>query len=75
MLHKNNWSREVFDTVDWKAMQIYMKSLSGEKATNVIKLVHNWQNDGHQKHKHSKGEKSGACPACGEMESHLHFIS
>lgn len=52
-----------------------MKSLSGVQATNVIKLVHHWKNDRHQKYLHSDGEEPAVCPACGLYEHHMHFIS
>lgn len=51
-----------------------MKSLSGTQETNVIKLVHHWQNDGHQKFLHSEGEEIPTCPACGDYENHYHFF-
>lgn len=51
-----------------------MKQLSGCKITNVVKLVNNWQHDGHQKHVHMRGEDSPGCPACNDPEEHMHFI-
>ena len=45
---KNKWDTQTFNSIDWKAMGAFMKSLTGEQETNVIKLVHNWQNDRHQ---------------------------
>ena len=55
-------------------MERYMASLLVVRETNVVKLVHNWQNDGHQKHLHSEGEETPECPVCGKYEHHYHFF-
>ena len=51
-----------------------MDKLPATRATNVIKLVHNWQNDGHQQFLHSEGETPNLCPCCDKPEDHLHFL-
>ena len=71
---KNGWDSQTFQMIDWVAMETYVKTLSGTQETNVIKLVHSWQNDGHQKSLHSEGEETAACPACGLYEDHFHFV-
>merc|ERR1712197_208415 len=71
---KNGWERRTFDKIDWQAMGRYMNTIPATKRTNVIKLVNNWQHDGHQIFLHSQGEESLACPACGLEEDHYHFI-
>ena len=71
---KNKWDTQTFNSINWKAMGAFMKSLTGEQETNVIKLVHNWQNDGHQNHLHSEGKETPECPVCGKYEHHYHFF-
>ena len=52
---------------------MYMTKLEGTRATNVIKLVMNWQNDNHQNELFY--DKPGICPACETvLEDHLHFL-
>ena len=73
LCNKFHWSDEVFHMIDWSAMGSYMRRVDGVKATNIIKLVMNWQNDGHQNELfYSTG---GVCPACNNVvENHLHFL-
>ena len=50
-----------------------MKKVQGIKATNIIKVVMNWQNDGHQNGLFYGTDAN--CPACGKAtEDHLHFL-
>ena len=54
----------------------YHWDLSGPRATNVIKLSHDWQNDSHQKNLFYSTPTNTLCPAgFGELESHMHFLS
>ena len=53
LLGKNpHWTQDIFNTIDWQAMDTCMYKMankSGSMVTNVLKLVHGWQNDGQQK--------------------------
>ena len=74
LLQKNGWDCQTFDLIDWDAMEAYQKSISGVQETNVIKLAHNWQRDGHQIELHLLGELPPNCPACSIPKDHLHFF-
>ena len=51
-----------------------MKSLSGPRITDVIKMVNKWQQDNHQSALFYE-DKSPICPVCTlTEESHMHFI-
>ena len=42
------WTEEIVNYVNYEAIGSYMGSLSGPRATNVIKFAHDWKNDGQQ---------------------------
>ena len=39
------WTEEIVNCVIYEAIGSYIGNLSGPRATNVIKFVHNWRND------------------------------
>ena len=41
-----HWNESMFHMVDWTGMKACMGKLKETEATNVLKLVHGWQNDG-----------------------------
>ena len=52
-----------------------MGKMEDTKVTNVLKLVHGWQNDGQQKDLFYENNEENMCPAsCGECDSRLHHI-
>ena len=51
-----------------------IKKLPEGQVTNTIKMVNNWQNDGHQQYIHSEGAVAPVCPACKMPEEHMHFL-
>ena len=54
-------------------MKSFSKKVDGVRATNLIKLVMNWQNDNKQNELFYSA--SPICPACNkEYEGHLHFL-
>lgn len=64
---------KVFEYIDWNSMSTCVNNLEGTRATNVIKLVMNWQNNNHQNELFYS--KTGMCPACANVkEDHLHFL-
>ena len=73
---KNKWSNTVFQSVDWMGFNGFLSKLDNVRQTNVIKLVHNWINDGHQQDLFSNQLHFTECPAdCGQIETHQHYIS
>ena len=79
LMGKNpHWDVDIFQSIDWRAMEACMKVLSkrsGSTVTNVLKLVHGWQNDGQQKELFYEECEDSMCPAgCGAHESRIHFI-
>ena len=72
---KFGWSVEQFETIDWDAMDSYIKGVSPTKETNITKLAMDWQNTNHQNNLFDK-TKSNICPACNLVhESPMHFLS
>ena len=70
---KFNWTSIVFDSIDWQAMGVYIKHLTGTKITNLLKMVLHWQNDNQQNDMFYG--KDSRCPACGNQdEEHFHFL-
>ena len=73
---KRGWNEKIMIMIAWDEMGEYMNSLSDHRVTNVVKFVHNWQNDGQQKLNFYGVEEETQCPAkCGEQETNLHFIA
>ena len=77
LLGKNKqWTEEIFNLVDWDRVGAYMNSLNATRATNVVKFVHDWQQDGHQIGLFYGGGDNTLCPTgCGAAEIRHHFIS
>jgi len=74
--NKNIWTNAVFKSVDWIDFQGYMSKLDNVRQTNVIKLVHNWINDGQQYDLFSNQQHFSQCPAeCDQIETNHHYIS
>ena len=81
---KENWTDDVFDSVDWPAFEWCMNKLSVHKRINVTKYVFNWQNTGRQKQlfelgraarKEREPQDVGQCPmGCSEHEDSQHYL-
>ena len=74
-----HWNDDIFDSIDWEAIGASMKKLAATSAmrvTNVLKLVHGWQNDGQQKELfYEDCEEEVVCPTgCGKWASRMYFI-
>ena len=41
-----HWIETIFNMVDWSGMKMCLGKMEDTKVTNVLKLVHGWQNDG-----------------------------
>ena len=81
-MQRNDWTKEIFNSIDWDAHESYLTKLPYLKAVKVIKYIHDWQNTGAQKelfdskrhepeHQHHKYQ----CPMkCGRQETAQHFL-
>lgn len=73
---KNTWINTVFKSVDWMGFQGYTTKLDNVWQTNVIKLVHNWNNGGQQQDFFANQHHFSQCPAeLGQIERHQHYMS
>ena len=53
-----------------------MTKMPALRVTNVVKMVHGWQNDGNQKYLFDDETEDSMCPTgCRQMEERLHFIT
>ena len=70
-----HWNDNIFDSIDWEAIGASMKTLAATSAmrvTNLLKLVHGWQNDGQQKALFYEDCEEAMCPAgCEKWESRM----
>ena len=76
IMSKEGWTLAIFNTVDWKSMEIALKKLGRSRfATRVIQFQHRWLPLGRQQHRiHS--EQSNLCPICkGTEETQTHFLT
>ena len=54
----------------------YINTIPAVRQTNIIKMTHSWIHGGHQEDLFStEGDMHLYPAACGEMESHQHYIS
>ena len=81
---RENWTKQVFHSVDWKAMDRAMGALSIHKRVNAAKYMFDWQNTGEQKQRFEdsaaqtedrKSSQVNLCPLkCGCTETAQHFL-
>ena len=64
---------EVVQLIDWYTIGEVLKTYTPFRQKKTVQMIYDWQNDGSQKQKILHGE--GQCPACGEEESHLHYVT
>ena len=71
----SHWTEEVFNIVDWVGIGVYMGKIKETRLTNVLTLVHGWQNDKQQKELFNENNEEYECPVeCKKMETRLHCI-
>lgn len=77
LLGKNKDCNEaILRSIDWLEMGACLKQLKGQKVTNVLKLVHGWQNYGQQKELFDEDCEDYECPnGCGMVESRMNYIT
>ena len=51
MKKRKGWTHKDVGTVEWEAVEAMLRSASSQQKAQLIKLLHNWQNTGHQKGK------------------------
>ena len=64
--------------VDWDNFETAINKSRAVYQTNIIKMVHDWVNDGHQKKLFQNPEDPSEhkCPTgCGQIETHQHYLS
>ena len=84
VMEKEDWTEDIFNSVDWQAFERGMQKLSIHKRINVTKYIFNWQNTGRQKQLFEDGRAMqeernpqivGTCPmGCGEHEDSQHYL-
>ncbi|GFH47803.1 hypothetical protein CTEN210_04279 [Chaetoceros tenuissimus] len=81
IMGKTGWSQHQFDTVNWEALERYMKTVAPGKRTNIIKAQHGWhhtcERDAMFKETSDFQSKhtSTLCPfGCGESDYRWHFL-
>lgn len=81
---KIHWSVETFDKVNWPALELYLKSLPGEKQTNLIKMQHGWIFTAEPDHlfqskttaEYETRTESPCCPfKCDKIDYKWHFLT
>ena len=77
LLEKNpRWNEAIFQTIDWESIGSCMTKMSALRITNIVKMVHGWQNDGNQNYLFDNVTGDSMCPTgCGQMEERLHFVT
>ena len=82
---QNKWPDQVFHTINWEAIERYMKKMPVSKQVKICKYMHNWQNTGRQKQKFAQSagldtedeenQKQYICPfGCGRVEHDQHYL-
>lgn len=77
LMRKNpHWTETISGTMDWDTIFFCMSKISPTRVTNVLKLVHDYQNDGYQKYLFYGISEECKCPiGYGKLESRLYFFS
>ena len=71
-MEKFNWTKAVYDGIDWEAIKQGRKGYSKLHNIRITKLMFDWVNTGHQK---AKMNQEKCCPCCGaEEETLLHLF-
>ena len=76
LMSKNlHWDKTILNMIEWKGMETRLDKMKDTEVTNVLKMVHGWQNDGYQKDLFDELNENHLCPAgCGEEEGQLDFV-
>ena len=75
MLKNPSWTDTILQSIDWNAIKIHLQKQPATRVTNIIKLVHGWQNDGYQKGLFYGITDASMCPTgCGQLETRQHYM-
>jgi hypothetical protein len=76
LMQKNPaWTDTIFNSINWNAIKAHLQKQSATRTTNIIKLVHGWQNDGYQKGLFYGITEESMCPTgCGLVETRQHYM-
>ena len=70
-----HWNEHIFQYIDWDSIGLCLNKLPATRVTNILKMVHGWQNDGRQKGLFYDIGEECECPAgCGHTETRFHYI-
>ena len=73
--NKFKWTSEVFHSIDWKAIQTYMQTLTLEQKVSFVKYSHKWRPTNKKLHQMKFFETENAeCILCGEVEDDNHLF-
>ena len=72
-IKKMNLTADHFYLIDWTAFQCAFESIPTTQRTTLLKLIHSWQDTGHQQSKISK-QTSPSCPHCASPETSDHVF-
>ena len=76
MLKNPAWNNHIFQTINWDTFKAHPQKQTATRATNIIKLVHGWQNDGCRKGLFYDIQEDTMCPTgCGETELRQHCMN
>ena len=74
---KRRWTKDDYDAVLWRSNKSALDKFNRSTKTNVLQLVHNWQNTGSQKQKFfdsSMRGKDSSLREASEKYSKKHFV-
>ena len=73
LLKKNKWSLNQLQMINWKALEMALKSYKPFRQTRLAQLMHDWQHTGDRILLMAEGKAD--CPTkCGMIESKLHYL-
>jgi hypothetical protein len=73
-MEKENWFRQIFDSINWKSYRTAFKGLPHSRQTAVDKACHNLWHNGEKHKQHYGGQKP--CCMCGDAhEDWRHIIT
>ena len=71
-MEKFNWTKAVYDGIDWEAIKQGRKGYSKSDNIRITKLMFDWVNTGHQK---AKMNQEKCCTCCGARRKHSFICS
>ena len=73
---KMKLDESMFNTMNWSGMESYMETTIIVRQTNVVKMLHDWVNEGQQQDLFLNDKEVTQYPAeCGRVDHHKHYTS